>query len=291
MVIMSGVASLIAACLLWGTGCGTYNGGTDLTLPTESFTAPAGYQPRGVDTNVHARALVVFLTRVNPGYYHGWYGDCPGTDRDGAMFAGRCRDAGVDTVVISNQMATISNCIAMGTQAATGLKAGDLLVIYFSGHGGQQNSTATLASEPDMLDETICLWDGHLSDKALGKLWPKLPVGVRVLFVTDSCNSGTNYRNGPKRPAKYRPRNLRKSLPTTPLNFAMIHYGGCADGKSSAGSEYGGTFTISLDASYSRGISSRQWIIEAQRKCWNQTFVYDEFGAVSDEFRNREVFK
>lgn len=258
-----------------------------------SFVAPAGYQVRDTNADTHARALVGYLTHVNPASYSGWAGECPGTDIDAGVFASLCVAKGIDTVMLSNEQATKSNSVAKGTEAATGLLKGDLLTIYFSGHGGQINDN----TDPSGKDETLCLYDGELTDKELAKLWTKLPDGVRVFFVTDSCNSGTNFKHGPSRKAKYKARNIKKTLPHE-MHFALIHYGGCPDGESSMGSPYGGVFTTALNTAYDRAVKEgrtltyRTWIEEAQRCAHQkQTFVYAEYGNVSDEFRNKEILK
>ena len=69
------------------------------------------------------------------------------------------------------------------------LKSGDLLVVSYSGHGGQipdQNG-----DEDDGLDETWCLYDGELLDDELHQAWSKFQSGVRILALSDSCHSGT----------------------------------------------------------------------------------------------------
>jgi hypothetical protein len=69
------------------------------------------------------------------------------------------------------------------------LKSGDLLVVSYSGHGGQIPDLN--GDEADGLDETWCLYDGQLLDDELYGAWMKFQPGVRILTFSDSCHSGT----------------------------------------------------------------------------------------------------
>jgi len=161
------------------------------------------------------------------------------------------------------------------------MSAGDLLVLYLSGHGGQVADGD--ATEPDGLSETLCLWDGEMTDTYLSGILADVPAGARVFLVTDTCNSGTNYR---------RRRNLRRAMPA-PFAAALIHFGGCADGASSYGSAQGGVFTTALIDAWRDGISYKAWFEEAERlmRSHPQVPVYDEYGAVTDEFRHGQAFR
>jgi len=68
-------------------------------------------------------------------------------------------------------------------------KAGDVLVITYSGHG---TSIADVNNdELDGKDEAICLYDGLLVDDEIRDMFNKLPQGVKLTFISDSCFSGT----------------------------------------------------------------------------------------------------
>lgn len=82
------------------------------------------------------------------------------------------------------------------------VREGDRLVFHFSGHGSY---TADFdGDEDDKVDEILCLWDidgkdfndqSFLSDDELRQWTQKLPKGVRLLIVLDSCHSGTGTRD------------------------------------------------------------------------------------------------
>jgi hypothetical protein len=220
-------------------------------------------------TGVVRRAVVAGLTAVDPAAYGGWAGACPGCDVDADTFALLCREKGLQVSLHMNAQATKANLEAAARAACTGMRAGDLLVLYVSGHGGQVDDGDT--TEADGLSETLCLWDGQMTDTYLSTVLAEIPAGVRVFFVTDTCNSGTNYR---------------AALPA-PFHAALIHYGGCADGQSSVGGPQGGVFTTALIDAWDESGSYQTWFTNAAALMPStQIPTYEEFGTVTEAFRN-----
>ena len=79
-----------------------------------------------------------------------------------------------------------------------GAKAGDRLLFHFSGHGSQIRDRDGDELK-DKLDEILCPhdmdWDGtYIVDDELGKIFDKLPKGVNLEVLLDSCHSGTGTR-------------------------------------------------------------------------------------------------
>ena len=188
-------------------------------------------------------AICVGLTHLDPDAYGGWDGDCPGCDRDVARFAALCHDKGFDGVTcFVNEAANKTNIKMAFVEASKRLVASDLLVLFNSGHGGQQRDID--GDEEDGQDETLCWWDGEVVDDQISVYLRKLPKDVRVLFVTDTCNSGTNYR-GMRRIKRSTPVKLPRRA-TNGFRGSLLHFGGCADGRLSYGADQGGEFTIAL---------------------------------------------
>jgi hypothetical protein len=73
------------------------------------------------------------------------------------------------------------------------VKKGDTLLITYAGHGSQVPDTN--GDEEDGLDETWCLYDGHLIDDELVGLWAGFEAGARIVVVLDSCHSSTATRD------------------------------------------------------------------------------------------------
>ena len=79
-----------------------------------------------------------------------------------------------------------------------GAKAGDRLLFHFSGHGSQIRDRDGDELR-DRLDEILCPhdldWDGtYISDDDLRERFSKLPKGVILDVILDSCHSGTGTR-------------------------------------------------------------------------------------------------
>lgn len=266
------LAALFAGLLC--SSCTTIPSTAQAPVPvfTNSFTTSTGFV---------ARAVVAGLTAVDPLAWGGWSGECPGCDVDSETFLYMCQESGAQTVLFQNAAATRSNLFNAARSAWSDMKPGDLFVFYISGHGGQ--GADTNGDEADGQDETLCLWDGPLSDDALLDLWDEVPAGVRVFMVTDTCHSGSNF--------KYRPRSLRASIPRE-FRGGLIHYGGCADGEYSYGSASGGAFTTALVDAWDPANTYLTWFASTAKKMpKNQTPTYAEWGNVADAFRNSPVFK
>ena len=81
---------------------------------------------------------------------------------------------------------------AMRTLVA-GAEAGDLIVVQYSGHGSFVPDED--GDEPDGADECLCPYDvrtkGPVSDDELFDLYSARKTGVKLVMISDSCNSGT----------------------------------------------------------------------------------------------------
>jgi metacaspase-1 len=85
--------------------------------------------------------------------------------------------------------ATYNNVLGKIHIAAKELKAGDIFLFTFAGHGTRQGDEDN--TETDFQDETLVLHDRLLIDNVLRRrLWPSFQPGVRVIMVSDSCHSG-----------------------------------------------------------------------------------------------------
>jgi hypothetical protein len=215
--------------------------------------APAAALPHSRTLElIPASAVIAGLTRVDPRKYNGWKGACPGCDVDAHTFAAACDGEGVPYALLLNEEATRDNIVAAAREAVRSLAPGGLLILYISGHGGQR--PAAPGNETDGKDETLCLYDGRLVDDAVWRLLIQIPDGIRVWMITDTCNSGTNYRS----PRSY-------AADARGLNVALLHWGGCGDGQYSYGSAQGGHFTTALVDAWRRGQSYAAWFAEAKR--------------------------
>ena len=136
-----------------------------------------------------ALSLHIGLNEVDPGHYEGWRGELTACEFDAKDMAALAASRGIKASVLLTRKATRAAALKGIRQAAKALKAGDLFLLTYSGHGGQVPDVN--GDEPDKKDETWCLFDGELIDDEIYFDLSKFKAGVRVLILSDSCHSGT----------------------------------------------------------------------------------------------------
>jgi len=233
------------------------------------------------------------LTHVDPAAYDGWDGNCPGCDRDAAMAATAFHDGGFDgeSVLINRFADTIFMEPAFRGICGV-LEPDDLLVLYVSGHGGQMPDTD--GDEWDGRDETLCLWSGEVRDDTISEYLQMVPSTARVLLITDTCNSGTMARG--RHRARSTPVSIERLKPKKTGGCSVLHVGGCADGRSSFGSDEGGVFTRSffgvLSAAH-KTLTYREWINRTIERVQSEpgSEQVPTFGELGDSFLDREALR
>ena len=238
-------------------------------------------------------AILVGLCQVSPAAYGGWNGvnGCEGCELDVQHMAEILTPLGYDIQTVKTTAATKTAVLTKLEHAAATLQAGDRLVFYFAGHGGQQPDANQ--DETDGRDETLLAYDGEITDDELNAIWPQFQPHVRIVMLSDSCNSGSNYRAI---------RDVFTPTPIQPLSRTtravmqaqFIHLGGCRDGFTSTGVEAGGVFTTALATTWNGGAFAGNYkalceaIVAAVTD--TQTPQYNEYGPVSESFRNEKPF-
>src|SRR6476619_2906540 len=156
---------------------------------------------RGVTAAIrrgHGLSIHIGLNAVSPAHYEGWSGELQACEFDANDMAALARAAGITPTILLTKNATRAKALGAIQAAAKQLKAGDLLFLSYSGHGGQMPDVS--GEETDKLDETWCLYDGELIDDELYLELTKFAEGVRILVFSDSCHSGTVTRARPTTP-------------------------------------------------------------------------------------------
>ncbi|MET9882007.1 caspase family protein [Streptomyces sp. NPDC006430] len=134
-------------------------------------------------------SIHVGLNNVDPQAYDGWDGQLMACENDARDMAELARAAGFDDTVILTKNATVGNVTSELRKAAAKLKAGDILLFTYSGHGGQMPDSE--GDEPDELDETLVFFDRQFLDDELHRELQRFDKDVRILTFLDSCHSGT----------------------------------------------------------------------------------------------------
>jgi hypothetical protein len=132
--------------------------------------------------------------------------DYPGTDSD---LSGCVNDANDWGSALNNRGFTVTKLIdaeangkAMREAIANVIDmadSGDLVVVQYSGHGSFVPDDD--GDEPDHTDECLCPHDiaqnGPIRDDEMAELFAASASGVKIIFVADSCFSGTVSRFAP----------------------------------------------------------------------------------------------
>jgi metacaspase-1 len=132
----------------------------------------------------------VGLNAVDPNHYGGWDGALTACEFDANDMESLARSRGFETSKLLTADATSSAIIEGIENAASGLEAGDIYFLTYSGHGGQVPD-ANGEGESDSSDETWLAYDRQIVDDELYELWAKFKPGVRIVVLSDSCHSGT----------------------------------------------------------------------------------------------------
>ncbi len=145
-----------------------------------------------------AMSIHIGLNGVSGNAYGGWTGPLAACEFDANDMAAIAKGKGMKSTVLLTKKATRANALAAMRRAAKALRAGDLLFLTYSGHGGQVPDIN--GDEDDKRDETWCLYDGQVIDDELYLEFSRFATGVRILVLSDSCHSGTVARGIPLQP-------------------------------------------------------------------------------------------
>lgn len=134
-------------------------------------------------------SLHIGLNLVDPEHYGGWDGALNGCEYDAEAMMLLAEEAGYEVLdKILTKNATKKAVLEAIGSAAAKCQDGDILMVTYSGHGGQ------LPNPHDRddfgTDETWCLYDSQLLDDELALAWTAFQSGVRIVVVSDSCHAG-----------------------------------------------------------------------------------------------------
>jgi hypothetical protein len=130
------------------------------------------------------------LNAVDPAHYQGWDGALGGCEPDARDMKAIADAQGFSSTLVLTSEATSGRLLSDLRTAAEKLTAGDILLLTYSGHGGQVPNTNG-DDESDQMDETWCLYDREVADDELFAAFARFTPGVRIVVCSDSCHSGT----------------------------------------------------------------------------------------------------
>lgn len=246
-----------------------------------------------------AQALLVGLKSVDSQAYNGWDGTngCWGCELDVDNMDMLLQPLGYQNKILKTAEATYDNILASLYRASETLVKGDIFVFYYSGHGGQQPDLD--GDELDGKDETLVAYNREITDDKIHYALSRFKEGVRLVMISDSCNSGTNYKNIRTVPVNedtiFRPFAKKSVSKSTEMKAELIHIGGCRDGFSSSGYQNGGAFTMALCEAWQNGAFNGTFKELHNKICTiitsSQKPQYNEYGTMTDAFKNQRAFE
>lgn len=93
--------------------------------------------------------------------------------------------------LLLDESATAQKVLALLREYALQLRAGDLLLLTYSGHGSTIQDLYSPVKGDERFDQTWCLYDRQLIDDELYMAFSLFRAGVRIFVISDSCHSGT----------------------------------------------------------------------------------------------------
>lgn len=111
------------------------------------------------------------------------------------FLVGKCDFQYEDIRLLTERRATKIEIMKRLDWLLKGVKAGDRLIFYYSGHGNRL-ATRNIQGHVDKYYECICPydfdWEGknNISDTEFLGLFSRLPRGAKLIWISDSCYSG-----------------------------------------------------------------------------------------------------
>jgi metacaspase-1 len=149
--------------------------------------------------------------------YPGTANDLAGCVNDVDDWAQVLTNRGFKVRTLQDKQATKAAMVAAITKLVVDARDGDTCVLQYSGHGSfvpDENG-----DESDGMDEVLCPCDiganVYLTDDELYAIFDRQRAGVRLVFLSDSCHSGTITRLAPMRDVPRRPIKARLLPPAS----------------------------------------------------------------------------
>lgn len=136
--------------------------------------------------------------------YPGTGSDLSGCVNDAADWRDALTARGFAVTTLLDKAATLDAMAAGMRDVVRATKPGEIAIITFSGHGTWMPDEE--GDEPDGRDEALCPWDisrrGPLLDDTLHDIFAERATGARIVFISDSCHSGSVAKFAPAFGAK-----------------------------------------------------------------------------------------
>ena len=136
--------------------------------------------------------------------YPGEDSDLYGCADDASFLAEAFRERGlqseVEQTVLIDEQVTRELFMFGLEKLASHSTPDDVVVIFYSGHGGQTGGTAD-PNELDGVDETLWLWEGEVTDDEVAAVIDRIEANT-IILALDSCHGGGFARDFMTRPGR-----------------------------------------------------------------------------------------
>lgn len=175
-------------------------------------------------------SLHIGLNEIDPAHYGGSNGALSCCVKDSQDMMALAKAQGFEVLALLNNGGATRGAVAGAfAKAAARLRAGDIFLFTYSGHGGFVPDTSGDEAldpdgEDDKQDETLCLFDGMLVDDEIGVMWQAFKPGVRAAVLLDCCHSGTGVKAPPPGhvPAGKSKSGKKRLLPTSTVRKTFL---------------------------------------------------------------------
>lgn len=165
-------------------------GGAAPATPTSPASPSTPSAPAAAPGSSSTR---VWTLSIGISDYPGGGNDLPECANDAVKIAEALRNQGLTTpereILLTDAQATRANITNALQRIAREARPDDVLVFFYSGHGGQSDRPSQDREELDGIDEYIFVYDGQILDDEMGRLVSGIHART-TLFALDSCFSG-----------------------------------------------------------------------------------------------------
>ncbi|SRR5216684_2881454 len=131
-------------------------------------------------------SIQIGVSFIDPKKYSTPIPPLPSAEIDAGSMSRIAAAQGFWTRLLLNAEATAEHALDAFRDAASHLQDGDIFLIYFSGHGVK----VVQSPNPELSEDAWLLYDRMVLRSELRSLISGFRPGVRVLAISDSCNSG-----------------------------------------------------------------------------------------------------
>lgn len=189
---------------------------------------------------------------------------------------------------------TVERFIAEIEYAIANSVENDMICIHYSGHGTYVEDKN--GDEVDGYDEALYLYNGVLIDDKMNEMLQKIPNGVTVFLLLDSCFSGTATRNPHKirfMPPKFERKEHLRIKRGWYEDLKWIVLSGCAENQTSADAfingKYHGAFTYYAMFTLIRTMTYQVWFNKIREFLPSRDFDQAPTLEGSSELINKQV--